>query len=283
MEPSVIGLLVDSSSQIPNGLKERYDIEVVAIPVIMNGVEFLEGETIDADEFYRFFEDTVPYVSTSQPSPGQMLAAYQRLVDRGCDQILSVHVADSMSGTLNSARLAAEKIAVPVRLVDSGTASFGISCCVWDAAESIRNGADLETAAVVAEATAGRLQSVFILQALDFVIKGGRIAGEGLRLTGEIPVLRTRGDLVRQLGTGTDVDDLCDQMADAMHSDGAPIRAAVGIADVAGQPFADGLTKRLADRADVVDLVHYRIGPSVGALTGPGTAGGFWYPIKDSF
>ena len=279
----MIGLLVDSSSQIPAGLKERYDIEVVAIPVIINGAEFLEGETLDTDEFYQFFDDTVPSVSTSQPSPGQVLAAYQRLIDRGCDQILSVHVAASMSGTLNSARLAAERTAVPVRLVDSGTASFGISCCVWDAAEAIRNGADLETAAVVAEATADRLQSVFILQALDFVMKGGRITGECLRLTGKIPVLGSRGDVFRQLGTGTDVGDLCDQMADAMHADGAPIRAAVGIADAAGQPFADGLTERLAARDDVVDLVHYRVGPSVGALTGPGTAGGFWYPIKDSF
>lgn len=66
--------------------------------------------------------------------------------------------------------------------------------------------------------------------------------------------------------------------AATMHHDGAAIRVALGVADATAAPYFQGLESRLADRDDVLEIVRYRIGPSVGAFTGPGTAGGFWYP-----
>lgn len=140
-------------------------------------------------------------------------------------------------------------------------------------------GADVETAAHVAEAVAAEVRSVFILQALDFVLKGGRAAGRGLRLADDVPVLRTNGPHIAQVGSGRDLDELCDLMAAQMHADGDPIRVGLGTADAAAEGFTHGLVERLTARDDIVDLVHYRVGPSVGAHTGPGTAGGFWYPV----
>ncbi|MDH3755417.1 MAG: DegV family protein [Acidimicrobiia bacterium] len=276
----MIGLVTDSTSQIPAELCARYDVEVVAIPVMVDGRSYLEGVDLDADGFYDLFASgTIPAVSTSQPSPGQFVAAYRRLAAAGADEILSVHVGESLSGTLNSARIARDEVDIPVRLVDSNTVSFGITCCLWEAAEAIAGGAGMEAAAVIAESTAARVRSVFIIQALDFVLKGGRGAGCDLRLSDDVPVLKTTGPHISQTATGRGVEELCDLMAAEMHADGAPIRAAVCLADVDAKPFADGLEERLADRTDVVDLVRYRVGPSVGVHTGPGTAGGFWYPI----
>ena len=171
----MIGLCTDSNSQLPQALVRRFGVEVVPITVTVDDVDYLEGVDLDADGFYAKFDlGRTPIVTTSQPSPGQFAVAYEGLVARGATEILSIHVGASVSGTLNSARLAARSVAVPVRLVDSATASFGISCCVWAAAEAIESGASLDEAAAVAETLAPRIGNVFIVGGLDLMQKGGR-------------------------------------------------------------------------------------------------------------
>jgi DegV family protein with EDD domain len=127
----------DANSQLPGSLAERYGIEVVPLTVTVNGVEHLEGVDLTHQAFYAAWDGAeAPTITTSQPSPGQFVEAYQRLIERGCTEILSVRITEAMSRTLNSARLAAQMVDVPVRMVDSGTASFEISCCAWAAADA---------------------------------------------------------------------------------------------------------------------------------------------------
>ena len=105
-----IGLVTDSNAQLPPELADRFAIEVVPLTVTVDGVEYLEGVDLDADDFYsRFEHGASPVVATSQPSPGRFADAYQRLADGGATEILSVHIGSAVSGTVNSARLAAER------------------------------------------------------------------------------------------------------------------------------------------------------------------------------
>lgn len=279
--PRSVGLVVDSNSQIPADLAKSLGIEVVAIPVSVGDDNYLEGVDLDADTFWSLLvpdsTGQLPAVTTSLPSPGQLLEAYNRLVDGGAESIVSVHVGEAYSGTINAARLAANAVDVPVELVDTGTASFGIAACVIEAARAVENGADGPAAAQAARDVAARIRSVFIAQAMDFAA-GGRFGSMLPATSDDIQVIAAGPGLVIEIaGSGRQVDELCDIMADTMHSDGAPIHVAVGVADPAATPFADGLEQRLRERSDVVDLVVYRVGPSVGAHFGPGTAGGFWY------
>src|SRR5215212_7765764 len=116
----MIGICTDSNSQIPDSLARRYAVEVVPVTVTVDDHDFLEGVDLDADSFYDMLAaEPPPRVSTSQPSPGQFAVAYDALLQRGCDEILSIHVTAAASGTLNSARLAARLLPIPVRLVDS--------------------------------------------------------------------------------------------------------------------------------------------------------------------
>lgn len=276
-----IGLAIDSNSQIPAELIDKYDVEVVPISVSVDGVDYQEGVDLDADGFYALFGEDAPEVTTSQPSPGAFIEAYERLMARGATEILSVHVGASFSGTINSARIASESISAPVQLVDTETMSFGITCCLWEAAEAIRAGADLQAAADVAGGVAARVRSTFIVQALDFARAGGRWEGRVAPEGDGIPVMTMGpGDAFAVSGTAHTVDDLCDLMVAEVAAGGAPMRAAVCIADAAAAPFWEGIESRLRGRSDVVDLVRYRVGPSVGAHTGPGTAGAFWYPVR---
>ncbi|MDP9389407.1 MAG: DegV family protein, partial [Actinomycetota bacterium] len=191
----MIGLCTDSNSQVPPDLARRYGVEVVPLTVTVDGEEFLEGVDLDADGFYaRFAAGATPAVTTAAPSPGRFVAAYEALAAAGADEILSVHIGSAISGTFNAARLAAQASPVPVRLVDTGTASFGVTCCLWEAAEAVAAGASLEDAARVAEAVAGRTGNVFVVRAVELVRRGGRLGDAGTSLEPDaIPVVRLRG------------------------------------------------------------------------------------------
>lgn len=289
-----VGLVTDSNSQLPPALAERYGVEVVPLTVTVDGKEHQEGVDLDADGFYAHFADgATPTVATTQPGPGTIGAAYRRLVEQGATEILSIHIASTMSGTLNSARLAAATVEVPVRLVDTGTASFGIACCVWEAAEALVAGASVDEAARRAEALVAHIGNVFVVRALDLARRGGRLIStapidDGVRDAGDaVPVLSLIEGELRVIGTATDLDDAAEVMAAYVVEAGAALgatraspglRVAMGIADADAEPVRLALEARLADADSVIDIVHYRIGPSVGVHTGPGAAGAFFFP-----
>lgn len=276
----MIGLVTDSASQIPTALASRLSVSVVPVVVTIDGVEYREGVDLGVDEFWRRLGEGVPpAVTTSQPSPGDVVAVYRDLIDRGVSEIVSIHVGAAHSGTLNSVRLAAAEVDVPVRTVDTGTASFGVACCVWEAATALAAGADAALAAEIAGDVAGTVGTTFIIQALDFARRGGRLGPHLVDADDDVAVLGGVGGSIEVLAGGRTVDELCDAMVAPMLADGRPFRAGVALADPSTEVFADGIEARLRRSPACVDLVRYRVGPSIAAHTGPGTAGGFWYPV----
>ena len=277
----MIGLCTDSNAQLPPDLVERYGVEVVPLTVTIDGHAFLEGVDLDADAFYaRFAGGAAPTVTTAAPSPGRFVAAYEALAERGATEILSVHIGSAISATLNAARVAAGAAPVPVRLVDTGTASFAVACCLWEAAEAVARGAALEEAAQVAERVASRTDNVFVVRALELARRGGRLSVEADRtLEGDsIPVLRLVGGAFQAVAQARTVEEAANAMADAVRSGGSSLRVGLSIADAGAAPLRRALEERLAGASEVLELVRYRVGPSVGVHTGPGTAGAMWYP-----
>lgn len=279
----MIGLCVDSNSQLPTSLAERFGIVVVPLTVTIDGVDHLEGVDIASAEFYAAWDDGhTPTISTSQPSPGQFAIAYEQLVDRGATEILSMHIAEAMSGTLNSARMAVQSTTVPVRLVDSMTASFGISCCAWAAAVAVAAGASIDEAARIAEARSAALGSSFIVGVPRLTEQSGRAAGAGVEAAAHdgIPVLSMTGSDIAVLDTVTTVDAAVTAMAEyalgwtPSSPDG--LRVAIGTSDASSSVVSAALTDALSGHRALAEApVQYSIGPSVGAHTGPGTAGLF--------
>ena len=266
----MIGICTDSSSQLPAELAERYCIEVVPLTIEVDNVEYLEGVDLDVDTFYaEFSSDHRPAVVAMQPSPGQFVAAYEDLLARGCTEILSIHSKAAASGIINAARLAAHALPAPVRLIDSSSAGFGISCCVWAAAVGVANGATLEQAAQIAEQSVPTIGNVFVLDAFDDTSGPG---GSGLA------VLTLRDGAVEVVGRVASAIDAVNAMAAYAIAWGQRVRVGVGHSDVQTAVLADALEAAVAEAANVADVVRYRVGPSLGTQTGPGTAGCFVFP-----
>jgi fatty acid-binding protein DegV len=245
---------------LPHALTERYGIEVVPLTVTVNDVDYLDGVDLDADDFWATYRDGMfPTVATSQPSPGQFAIAYEELAARGCTEILSIHVTSAVSGTINAARLAAHSVPLPVRVVDSGTASVGVSCCVWAAAAAVSIGACVNEAAAIAERVAPTVGNVFLVGSDVVCLHDGAVR------------------VVQHAATPLDA---INAMARLALSWGTRLRVAVGHSDPATAPLADALEEAISEAADVLDVVRYRVGPSIGAHTGPGTVGCFMFPSE---
>ena len=322
-----VGLCVDSNSQIPPALAARLGVEVVPLVVTIDGTDHLEGVDLDADAFYAAYAAAagagrIPDVSTSQPAPGAFAAAYARLAARGADAILSVHIGSALSGTLASAAIAARTADVPVRFVDTGTASFGITCCAWAAADALAAGADIDAAATAAETTAAQVGTAFVAGVQELVARSGRATALDLGSAGTdgTPVLAMHGGELDVLTSARTLDDAVEAMVDyvdqrrlarsgvdqrrlarsgvdqrrlADSGGDRAVRVAIGTSDASSRPVADALRHALSTRfgepgsdpgrtgggesvGGVVDeVIDYRIGPSIGAHTGPGTAGLF--------
>ena len=275
----MIGLCTDSNAQLPPELARRYGVEVVPLTVTVDGEDHLEGVDLDADAFYALLARGPRTVSTSQPSPGRFADAYARLAQGGAEEILSVHLGSSVSGTVNSARLGAATAPVPVRIVDTGTASFAVACCVWEAAEALAAGAGTQEAAAVAEAVAATVGNVFVVGALDLARRGGRLSTL-VADDDRIPVLSLAGGAMVPVARAGDLDEAAEAMAAHVRAAGSGLRVGIGVADAGAGALWQALESRLVAAPEVREVVRYRIGPSVGAHTGPGTAGAVYYPSR---
>ncbi len=287
----MIGLVTDSNAQMPAELVERFGVEVVPLTVTVDGVAYAEGVDLDADEFYDRLRAGAPQVATSQPSPGRFAAAYDAVATRGAEAILSVHIGSAISGTINSARLAAASAPVPVHIVDTATASFAVACCVWEAAEALGAGAGLEEAAAAARAVSATVGNVFVVRGLELARAGGRLADDADALLA-IPVLTLTGGAMRTVGEVADAAEAATVMAATVRSwatKGASddpgvngprrLRVGVAVADAETLPVVESLEEVLRAAPEVAELVRYRVGPSVGVHTGPGTVGAMYYPV----
>jgi len=280
----VIGIVTDSNSQIPADLARRLGIEVVPLTVTLDGVDYQEGVDLDADDFYARFESGTPQVSTSQPSPGAFAAAYQALAEAGADDIVSVHIGSAISGTVNSARLAAAGSPVPVRVVDTGSASFAVAFCAMEAAEAAAAGGTIDEVVAAAERVGALVGNVYVMRALDLARAGGRLAadadpgadpGTG---AGLVPIFTLTGGAMRMAGLASDLGQAVRIMATHVRAAGTSLRVGVCVADRGTLPVVEALEDLLRDAPEVREIIRYRVGPSVGAHTGPGAAGAMFYP-----
>lgn len=279
----MIALLTDSASQMPPLLADQLGVTVVPVTVTVDGVDALEGVELSADAFYEQLAaaDSLPTISTSQPSASAFVTAIEAQIAAGATSVLAVLVGSAYSGAVNSAQVAVQSLRqrhpdVQVEVVDSGTASFGISCAVWAAADALAAGADLEGARRAARDRSGVTGSVFMIDGTDLARRSGRFGD--VDLGSGIPVLASGPAGLSSLGEVQDIDSGVGLMVDELLARAPKVVVAVGRASVDTDPVTDALIERLRAASSVENLVEYRVGPSIAAHTGPNTVGGFSFP-----
>ena len=273
LAPVTVRLVTDTNAMLPKALRERFAIVAVPMTVVVDGVAHHEDELDPIELCARLRAGAT--ASTSAPSPGELLAAYEAVAAEGATAVLSVHVGSNQSATVGAAKIAGGQASLPVTVVDTGTASFIEGCCVWRAAEALATGAGIGEAAAMADAVAASAASVFTIGEIDRADRGGRLRVEERK---GVPVFVSAGPDMRQLGTVTTVAEAARVMAEVVADHPGPLRVGVGDADA--EEAAVALLAVLTGLPNVVETVRYTVGPSVAIHTGAGTVGAVFHPLS---
>lgn len=190
---STIALVTDSTASLTQEDRERLDISVVNLYVILNGEQRPENEIDDYAAFYKAVLDSPQLTTTSQPSIGDFMAVYGPLLESGKD-VISLHLSGAISGTCEAARQAAEQLESEGRggeritVVDSRTTAGGLALCSLAAANAIRDGKDAQGVVEQVNAARDSLDTLIMVDTLEYLRKGGRIGGAQAWIGGALKI-----------------------------------------------------------------------------------------------
>lgn len=168
-----LGIVTDSTADLPPYLIEQHEIKVVPTLLILEGKEYADGIDITREEFYNRLPSFQSQPTTAAPSIGDFLTPYQTLLDSGCDHILSIHAASKLTAILNNARQAAQEFPGKVTCMDSHSLSMGLGFQVLAAAEAADLG--LQSMLEAVESTSRRLKVFAGLETMEYLKRSGRI------------------------------------------------------------------------------------------------------------
>ena len=167
---------MDSAGEIPDEWRSEYDVHVIPVNIQFENKTYQQGVDLSNDDFYRLADSTGVIPKTSQPTPQQFIDFYHRIAQAG-DTILSLHVTSKLSGTFNSAVLAAQELRDKLKIIPfdsgSGSAALGFMC------KEIRQ---MDLAGVTLQAILARLEVIrqnvnviLTLDSLEYARRSGRV------------------------------------------------------------------------------------------------------------
>lgn len=272
-----VAVVTDSTAYLPEGFAQRRQIRVVPLHVHFDdrtgddGVDLGPAELATALTQHRM-------VTTSRPSPAEFAKVFRQVLDDGAEEIVSIHLSRELSGTWESARLAAEEVSAErVRVVDSRSAGMGLGFAVLAAAAAAEAGADGREVERVAAETASRTKTFFCLETLDYLRRGGRI-GPAAALLGTAlsvkPLLHVSDGRVVPLEKVRTATRALSRLVDLTVAAAGTGTVGIAVHHLATPDRAAELATRLDERlpADEGCLIS-EVGAVIGAHTGPGTIG----------
>jgi DegV family protein with EDD domain len=275
---SRVAIVTDSASDMDPARAASLGITLVPLLVNFGDQAFSAGVDLSTEEFWqRMTAPETPFPKTAACSPGSVQVAYQKLFDEGADAIVSIHVADTLSGTLKAAQVARQSFAGrEIHVVDSMSASMGEGVLAELAVQMAADGA---SAAEIAQTVARRRADIGVylaLETLEYLKRGGRISGAQAAIGTLLSVkpiieikdgkvetterVRTRGKAREKLVELLTVRPM-DRIS-VLHTTNAGV-----------EEFVEQLLPRIPGGIDRSKVTIDLVGPSVGPHLGPGCVG----------
>ncbi len=271
-----IKVVTDSTSDLPADVAESLGIEVVPLNVHFGSDVYKDRVNLMPDAFYDKLINGDILPTTSQPSVGEFIDVYERL-GSDADGIVSVHLSEKLSGTMNSARQASQQANAdcPIEVVDTFQVSMGVGICAMEAAEVANSGGDMNQVILAARNAVTRSQCFFMLETLEFLQKGGRI-GKAQALIGNLlkirPMLILQEGEVHPLGRERTrrkgIAKLVDTVEELAPISGLAVMYSTGPDEA--QTLAQNVSKFMIEGREPMML---QIGPVIGTYAGPDTLG----------
>ena len=270
-----LGIVTDSTSDIPNYLIEQYELEVVPSILIIDGKEYADGIGISREEFYKKLPSLKTQPTTAAPSIGDFSARYESLLTRGCDHILSIHAAGALTSILAIARQASNDFPDRVTCVDSTSLSLGLGFQVIAAAEAAEMG--LQAALSTVESTRKKLHVSAALDTMENLRRSGRVPG-AVAMLGSLlhikPLIELTNGEVKAIGAVRTTQQANDRMLNFL-LEGGPLER-LAILHTGAEPRAKEFLNELmlkASQSVPRDILMVNVTPVIGTHVGPNGLG----------
>ena len=272
-----VAVVTDSTSYIPHDLVAQYGLTIV--PQILNweGKSYLDGVDISNEDFYARLSTAKELPTTAQPSPGQFMEAFSEL-KKTAETIVCIVISDHLSGTLDSARAAAQALPdLPIEVIDSRSVSMGLGLLVLLAARMAEEGRDYIQIAASVCSLIPHIRLLFVVDTLEFLYRGGRIGG-AQRLLGSVlsikPILHIEDGRIQPLESVRTKKKALRRLMELVEeqtSGWSEVHAAV--VDATAPDTADAIFDQISEAIKPVEILRAGLSPVVGVHAGPGAIG----------
>ena len=280
-----IAILTDSSAHIPTEVLNDLNIEVIPLWLIWDGQSLQDGVDIRSDDFYRRLKTSKTLPTSSQPSAQEFKQIFQRIA-KNADAIIAVLVSSRISGTITSAQAAAQELPdIDIRIVDTLTCAMGLGLIVMETARDAKANQSIDEVVATAERMSQSVYTLFVVDTLDYLFKGGRMSG-GKHLLGTAlnikPILHFHKGQIKPLtqarSKGKALAKLLDIVEERLGG-GQMIEAVVMDVDAISE--GDQVAEMIRTRFHPAKLGRAGVSPVVGTHVGPGTIGISFYPVQN--
>ncbi len=282
------GIVVDSSCDISQEEAKELGIVIAPLTITLDGKEHKDGVELTAEEYVDAMcaSDNLP--KTTQVTPVEFAEFYQKLADEGCEEIISIHIAGTLSGTVGSASIAARDASVPVHVVDSHVVASSLGLLVRYATELRDQGMNASEAVSLLEKARSQARFVIAPDTLEYLLKGGRLSEEEAIAAGKLnikPIITLNDDgtlktVDKKRGMKNAVKGYVDQIESLTEEFG---KLRITFIHTGDNEHIDLLKTLLAERGiEYVDEGIAVCGATVSTHLGPGCVGFTSLPVRIS-
>lgn len=267
-----VAVVTDSTAYLPDDAVAKWGITVVPVLVIVAGRGYEEGTQIQPWQVAEALREW-KIITTSRPTPADFASVYESVAQSGADAIVSVQLSSHMSGTYESAVMAARQAPVPVTVIDSGSVGMSLGFSVLAAAAAAADGRSAEEVADAARRVAAGAQLLFYVDTLEYLRRGGRIGvtsaavGTALRVK---PLLQLTDGQIVPLEKARTANKALARLADITVERIGSADMDIAVQHLAAPDRAAALAAELAARLGRDEIGVNEVGAVVGAHVGPG-------------
>lgn len=281
-----VAIVTDSTTAIPPAIAMEQNLTIVPLSVNWDGETYLDGIDITIEDFYARLKKSKTLPTTSQPSAGAFTEVYTRLLDEGYD-ILTMVISSKISGTWDSAIQGAEGLPSDRLIVfNSLQASMPLAIMALITSDAALKGASLLECKNIAVDISERIQTLFVVDTLEYLHKGGRI-GAAARYLGTAlnlkPILKLQNGAIQPLGKVRTFKKAINRVFDIAEADlGKQGRIEyLGVLSADSAKLSEELASTARQRFKVKNEFISEISPVIGVHVGPGAVGLVYLPEKN--
>ena len=268
----MIKIICDSMSDVPDIIIEKYDVEIVPLTVIFNGVEYIDGIDINNKQFYKLLRESEVMPKTSQVTYSQFKEVFEKYKDH---EVLYIGGSSAASGTYQSAVIAKNDGYENVHVFDTQNLSTGSALFVIKACEMREKGYSIEEIIENLNLLKGSEELIASVDTLEYLKKGGRISSTKAMIGNLLsikPILTVENGLVSQKsqvrGKKHIYSELVKYMSDVYNKDLEDKTVILGCGD--NEEDLETLKNHLTEECKVKDVYNVNIGCGICSHAGPG-------------